>query len=283
MHKAWSWLKKIPGALLFYRLIRFFSCLVKSQSYPFIIVYPPGHFYSPIPNLKHILNKSRVIFARNFIDCLGINLRKKSQLEMLEYFSPYYAELPFSDTANNSLRYHYQNEFFKYADAIILYSFLRYFKPHQVIEVGSGYSTALMLDVNNLFLENSIRFNFIEPNPTRLFSLLRSEDRKNYTVIQKPVQDVSLELFKSLKEGDFFFIDSSHIVKIGSDVAHIFFNILPILNPGVIIHFHDILWPFEYPKEWFIEGRCWNEAYFLRTFLQYNSRFEIIPNYSLEN
>jgi hypothetical protein len=71
-------------------------------------------------------------------------------------------------------------------------------------------------------------------------------------------------------------VDSSHVVKIGSDVAHIIFEILPRLKPGVIVHFHDVFYSFEYPKEWVKEGRAWNEDYFLRAFLQYNSVFQIL-------
>lgn len=48
------------------------------------------------------------------------------------------------------------------------------------------------------------------------------------------------------------------------------------LKHGVIVHFHDVLWPFEYPKKWFIEGRAWNEAYALRAFLQFNNVFEVL-------
>jgi hypothetical protein len=65
-------------------------------------------------------------------------------------------------------------------------------------------------------------------------------------------------------------------LNVGSGVARIFFEILPKLKRGVMVHFHDILWPFEYPKEWFIEGRAWNEAYALRVFLQFNNVFEIL-------
>ena len=76
--------------------------------------------------------------------------------------------------------------------------------------------------------------------------------------------------------GDYWNPISSHVVKVGSDVGHILFNILPNLNPGVIVDFHDIFWPFEYPKEWITLGRAWNESYFLRSFLQYNEAFGIL-------
>jgi hypothetical protein len=72
------------------------------------------------------------------------------------------------------------------------------------------------------------------------------------------------------------FIDSSHVAKKDSDVVHILFEVLPRLNKGVMVHFHDVLWPFEYPEIWLARGRAWNEAYFLRAFLQYNPGFEIV-------
>ena len=77
------------------------------------------------------------------------------------------------------------------------------------------------------------------------------------------------------RENDVLFIDSTHVSKVGSDVNYIFFEILPRLRSGVHIHFHDIFYPFEYPKEWVYEGRNWNEIYMLRAFLQYNSDFQI--------
>jgi hypothetical protein len=92
-----------------------------------------------------------------------------------------------------------------------------------------------------------------------------------------PVQNVPLEVFARLESSDILFIDSSHILKTGSDVNHYLFEILPILQPGVLVHIHDILYPFEYPEAWVLEDkRSWNEAYALRAFLEYNSAFEIV-------
>jgi hypothetical protein len=133
-----------------------------------------------------------------------------------------------------------------------------------------------MLDTNDAFLGSATNFAFIEPYPERLYSLLNEKDKRQHQVIEKPVQEVELELFQTLDAGDILFVDSSHVVKIGSDVAHIIFEILPRLKPGVIVHFHDVFYSFEYPKEWVKEGRAWNEDYFLRAFLQYNSVFQIL-------
>jgi hypothetical protein len=83
--------------------------------------------------------------------------------------------------------------------------------------------------------------------------------------------------FDDLSAGDILFIDSTHIVKTGSDVCCELFEILPRLPAGVLVHFHDIFWPFEYGEDWVLnENRSWNEIYALRAFLTYNSQFEII-------
>ena len=72
------------------------------------------------------------------------------------------------------------------------------------------------------------------------------------------------------------FIDSTHVSKIGSDVNSLLFDILPKLNRGVYVHFHDVFYPFEYPQEWVYQGLAWNEAYILRAFLQHNDAFKIV-------
>jgi hypothetical protein len=87
---------------------------------------------------------------------------------------------------------------------------------------------------------------------------------------------VDPRLIEQLTANDILFIDSSHVSKAGSDVNHIVFELLPRVQAGVLVHFHDVLYPFEYPKEWFKLGVSWNEPYLLRAFLQYNDQFAIM-------
>ncbi len=250
--------------------------LVESGNLGFIRFASLGHFYSPIPDLSEIDSKQEDIFDRSAIKIPGIELNEESQLQLVESFSLLYKEIPFSSTKSEKLRYFLDNLFFSYGDGIILYSFLRHFSPKRIIEVGSGFSSCEMLDINDLFLNKQIDFTFIEPFPDRLFGLLFEEEKKKVRVEVKPVQEVELNIFSSLEANDILFIDSSHVAKINSDVLHILFYILPQLKKGVIIHFHDVLWPFEYPMNWLEAGRAWNEAYILRAFLQYNPAFEIL-------
>jgi predicted O-methyltransferase YrrM len=267
-------LKRIPGLAYLYRILRFNYSLHRTGNFRFVYPFMPGHYYSPLPDHNEVLS-----FESDPIEIPGIDLNEDAQLELVEVFANYYRDFPFPSRPGESrenMRYYYTNGWFDGADAVTLYSILRHYRPSSVIEIGSGFSSAAMLDINDMFLDKNTRFTFIEPNPQRLFSLFNYEDRDKHVVLQRQVQDIPLEVFQALSSNEVLFVDSSHVAKIGSDVTHIFFNILPKLKPGVIVHFHDIFWPFEYPKKWVLNGRAWNEAYFLRCFLHFNATFEII-------
>jgi predicted O-methyltransferase YrrM len=153
---------------------------------------------------------------------------------------------------------------------------IRHSKPKRIIEVGSGYSSAMTLDTNELHFGNSIRCTFIEPYPELLQSLLRPGDRERIEVLPVRVQEVPLERFAELESGDILFIDSTHVAKAGSDVPYLYFQVLPRLKPGVLVHIHDIFSGFEYPQPWVFEGRNWNEIYILRAFLMFNRAFRVL-------
>ena len=224
------------------------------------IHYPPGHFYSPIPSKDDI---ARVERPSSFA---GIDLAEPAQLALVEEF----AELPPLEPLP-SWRYRFENGFFRHGDAFMYYAMLTTRRPKRVVEVGSGWSSALALDVTEGWAERP-DFTFIEPNAERLRSLLRPGDPAD--VIEKPVQDVSVA--DLLEPGDFLFIDSSHVCKAGSDVNHLLFDVLPHLPVGVVVHVHDVYAGFEYPSNWLTEGRGWNEAYLLRAFLMHNDRWRVL-------
>jgi predicted O-methyltransferase YrrM len=237
--------------------------------------FPAGHFYSPIPSKQEILRREKQIIGMPENGIAGIDLNEKEQLDLLEKIKPYYREIPFKNYPQKALRYYYSNNYYGHSDAIFLYGMLRLFRPRKIIEIGSGFSSAVMLDTADNFLGGACEITFIEPFPGRLLTLLNEQDRKKHKLFSSQVQGVSLDHFTSLQDNDVLFVDSSHVSKAGSDLNHIVFDILPILKPGVLIHFHDISYPFEYPKEWILRGRAWNESYLLRAFLQYNSKFKI--------
>jgi hypothetical protein len=240
---------------------------------------PPGHFYSPLPSLDEIKKDESKIFGSVPRDICSLDLHEAEQLNLLEKFIPYYKEMPHRPSKREGLRYYFENPHYSYSDAILLHCMIRFLRPNSIIEVGSGFSSCMMLDTNDLFFGGSIEVSCIEPYPEMLFSLIKDTDNgkmKKMQVIPSRLQDVDLAKFEILQANDILFIDSTHVSKINSDVNRILFEILPRLSSGVYVHFHDIFFPFEYPKEWVYEGRTWNEAYLLKAFLQYNSGFRIV-------
>lgn len=235
--------------------------------------FPPGHFYSPLPSRE----ETAEAFARGGFGPPfgGVDLNEAGQLERLERFAGWYAEQPFPEEPAPGRRFHLANPSYGHFDAIMLYSMLREARPRRIIEVGSGFSSAAMLDLNDRVLGGAVHFTFIDPDMRRLRPLLREGDSGRVTLIERRVQEVPLETFATLGAGDVLFIDSSHVSKIGSDVNRLYFDVLPVLAPGVLIHIHDVAGNLEYPREWFDEGRAWNEQYLLRAFLMHNAAYRI--------
>lgn len=250
--------------------------IIKSANYRYLRFVPPGHFYSPLPDHDEINRNAKTLFDRTAVSVTGIDLNEEFQYELCSRFAGFRKEITFSDEPSDGSRYHFNNPYFSYGDAVVLYSMMRSFRPERIIEIGSGFSSAAMLDTDEQFFEGNTRFTFIEPFPERLDELLTNQDKRKKQVLDKPVQQVPLSVFKELEKNDILFIDSSHVMKAGSDLSFLMFSVLPVLKPGVIIHFHDVLWPFEYPRKWFNNGRAWNEAYMLRTFLMHNPAYEIL-------
>jgi len=115
---------------------------------------PSGHFYSPIANAFEI-NEGIKSINFNPSSLKGIDLRLDKQLALLEIFKGFYKELPFKEERQPHLRYYFNNQAYCHSDGICLYAMIRHFCPKRIIEVGSGFSSALMHDVNELFFSAS--------------------------------------------------------------------------------------------------------------------------------
>lgn len=201
--------------------------------------------------------------------CEPLDLRVKEQLALAELLAPKWHEFSQSWSRFTNPT----NGVFELADAAVYYSILTKFRPKHIVEVGSGFSSAIALDVRDHELHD-LNVTFIDPNPARLYSLLNENDHTKITLHADLVQNVPSELFDALEKNDILFIDSTHVIGKGSDVNWLFFQVLPRLRPGVIVHLHDIFFPFEYPDAW--ANWPFNEIYLLRAFLSYNDMFQII-------
>src|SRR5690606_22454788 len=158
------------------------------------------------------------------------------------------------------------------------YYVLREEKPRRYLEVGSGLSTyyASMAAARNAAEGSPLTITCIEPYP---FDALRT--LSDFELVEGFVQDVPLSRFEELEAGDVLFIDSSHALKIDSDVAFLFLEVLPRVKPGVIVHIHDVHFPWNgpYPADTWLFGErwpvYWNEAMVVQTFLAFNDAFAI--------
>lgn len=257
-------------------LEEFYSCDEFKSSTTTLFV-PPGHFYSPIVNPRDV----ETAYLRNWhatpTDLPEISLNASGMESLWNSWLPLIREIPFPDEPQAEWRYYFVNDQFSWGDASVYYAMLRSLRPRRIIEVGSGFSSALALDVVDRFLNELESFTFIEPYPGRLQQLLRKGDLSRSQLIEQKVQDAPLSVFEQLESGDILFIDSTHVMKTESDVAYELFHVLPALKSGTYVHFHDVCYPFEYPPEWVIaQNRSWNEVYALRAFLMGNDGYEVV-------
>jgi hypothetical protein len=164
-------------------------------------------------------------------------------------------------------------------DARTLYYMLREHRPSAYLEVGSGLSTyyATLAARRNRDDGVPMQITCVEPFP---FPAL--DDLPGFTLIKGFVQDVPVSTFEALNAGDVLFIDSSHALKIDSDVAYLFLEVLPRVKPGVLVHIHDVPFPYNvpYPADTWLFGErapvYWNEAMVVQSFLAFNDAFEIL-------
>jgi len=163
-------------------------------------------------------------------------------------------------------------------DARTLYYTLREHKPKRYLEIGSGLSTyyTSLAAAKNAAEGSPLKITCIEPYP---FDALRTIE--GFELVEGFVQDVPLSRFEELEAGDVLFIDSSHALKIDSDVAFLFMEALPRVKPGVIVHIHDIHFPYNhpYPADYWLFGErwpvYWQEVMLVQAFLAFNESFEV--------
>jgi hypothetical protein len=225
-----------------------------------------NHYYEPYYANKNNLRTNR--------ELAGIDFNISEQLSILRSFnySDELKRIPIEKPDN--LKFYYKNDSFPPGDSEYWYSIIRKYKPKIIIEIGSGNSTLM---AKTAILENKKNDNTyccehvcIEPFEAHYL------DNIDVKVIRKKVENINLDVFSRLLKNDILFIDSSHIIKPKGDVLFEYFEIIPQLNSGVIIHIHDIFTPKEYLNSYYDNFWLWNEQYLLEAFLQFNDKFRII-------
>lgn len=228
--------------------------------------------YSPVPDIppadspewgpKHTL--------------AGLRVDTVAQLAWLaRELGPWLGEPPgaLGDGAGDAFRP--DNGYYSGLDAAVLHAMVRSLRPHRVIEVGAGYST--------MVLAGAAARNAAEGAPCAVLSIdpePRSELPGSVAAavgrVRRPATEVPLEVFASLANGDVLFVDSSHTAKRGSEVNFLVLEVLPRLRPGVVVHFHDVFLPWDYPREWFVRGTYLAEQYLVHAYLVENPCWDVL-------
>lgn len=171
-----------------------------------------------------------------------------------------------------------KNDYLRGSDAEMLYLFVRIQRPRRIVEIGVGNSTRV---IRQAIADGKLEVEHIAIDPEPRIDIDGASDQ----FVRKRLEDLSPEdesrIFSSLESGDILFLDSSHEVRLGNDVVHLFCNILPNMAKGILVHVHDVFLPFDYPREFGWNMRSWNEQYLLQVFLAASGREVLWPGFYL--
>jgi len=230
----------------------------------------PRHFYSPLPDLERL--------DEGFWDTprpmLGVDLAVEQAIELLtSELAPYIGE--FERPADRP-GYTFASGSYGIVDAEILYAVVRRLKPKLLLEFGSGASSHFiqMAARRNAGEGEALEHRIFDPYP---FTASPLGPVDGVVVTEARAEDVDPGLVSELLgAGDVLFVDTTHTVKTGGDVDHIFSAVLPRLAPGVWVHIHDVFLPYEYRRDWVVdEQRLYAEQYLLQAFLAFNRAFRV--------
>jgi Methyltransferase domain len=213
----------------------------------------------PIPDRRSLGD-----LERRVSDLHGVDMRESAQLDLLDKLAPYRSEIAELGIQPG----------FGALDVEVLYGMVRRFSPRLFIEVKSGVSTlvtARAMAANEEDGGAAGTINVLDPNATPEIA----EDAR-IAVRREDITKVPVDMFRQLARDDVLFVDTSHVLKTGSDVQYLFLDVLPQIPVGTLVHVHDVFLPREYPMSWLTDLRFANEQYVLQAFLAFNDSFEVV-------
>jgi hypothetical protein len=235
------------------------------------------HFYSPVPDIDDL--RRRAVWKQKS-SLSGIDFNIDGQRALLKEIGlRFSSECAWGVTSERPSDFVLDNQTFSYGCAASTHSMIRHFRPARVIEIGSGMSSRVIsraLDMNRDEDGRSAEYIIVDPYPG---DVVRRRDLSVSRLLVQRVELLDPDFFDGFGENDILFIDSGHAVRIGSDVNFLFFEVLPRLSPGVIVHVHDIGLPYEYPETYCVSEELrqfWTEQYLLQAFLYGQKDFEVM-------
>jgi predicted O-methyltransferase YrrM len=231
----------------------------------------PRDVYSPIPDVPPIDDP---IWRRPGATP-GLTIDPVSTLDYVRScLAPYVAEFSAPLEHPDTDGFYLCNPWYGAVDAELLYAMVRHHKPQRLLEFGTGYSTLVSARACSANARDGHPVEFVSVDPAPRF--IRDSAASVVRFEHVSARSLPLERFLELGAGDILFIDTSHAVKLGSEVNFLILEVLPILRPGVLVHFHDIFLPYEYPYDWLARQSYLSEQYLLQAFLSGNPAYEVV-------
>ena len=233
----------------------------------------PAHYYAPVPNIIE-LGRTVDLWARPSA-MAGVDVNLDEQMDNLRRVcTPFQQEVAGNIHYQRAINQEFRSgrsRFFGYIEAQVLHAVIRHYKPARLIDIGGGVPTYCASQAMAMNTSVNGRITCIEPDPIDAI-----KNMEHVELIARPIQDVPLEHFTRLQANDIVFIDSSHVVKSGSEVNYIVLEILPILPKGVLVQIHDIYLPYDYDRDVLRTFMHPNETALVAAFLACNASYKIL-------
>ena len=240
-------------------------------------VYPRS-YTSPLP-LKEETDLA-ALQRKRFLP--GIELNQQHALALVDRIAPYVGELASTPyERRDGEPFWFANSWFNDFDAATLYALLRHVAPKRYVELGCGFSSIMSSRALARNGQGGSPCDALYADPHPRLDVVDLLEGARF--VRKRVQDLPLDVFTGLDAGDVLFVDTSHVVKTQSDVVHTLVTVLPMLTPGVWVHFHDVFTPYDYPVKWVTNPLFSNnEQYAVEALLTGGDRFIVeLPLYFL--
>jgi hypothetical protein len=230
------------------------------------------HYATPIPRADTLPDR----LWSEASPLLGVDLRlPEAETFLAGELAPYLREFTPPRRRPPTGGFWLDNGGYGTGDAETLWAMLRHAKPQRVVELGSGASSHVIAAAAQASAADGSPFTHRVFDPYPFGNPIGPV--ASAVVEALPTEEIPLETFDDLHPGDVLFVDTTHAVKTGGDVTRVVLDILPRLRPGVLVHFHDIFLPYEYPRDWVVGQRfAWAEQYLLQAFLSFNPAFEVL-------
>jgi Methyltransferase domain len=238
----------------------------------------PRHFYSEIPSIAQLRATTSWRGPRNMAYIGGSEIASQQA-----FVSSCTEGLDSTMTAGSLHRRACEmnglQEGFGSIEADFLYCFVRSQRPPRIIQIGCGVSTAIcILAAADAGYKPEIVC--IEPYPTEF--LKQQAAAGTIRLVEEKFQDSNLPLGEMLEGGGLFFVDSSHTLGPAGEVTELICDVLPTLPAGTWVHFHDIVFPYDYPSRILTSELFFgHETALLHAFLVLNSRYSIAASLSM--